>query len=367
MPDSRLATGDSRLALGCMTGTSLDGLDASLVEITGVGLSMRARLIAHSHAPFGELSTKLRALAAQCPFPPGEIASLAHQLALFHVERLARLAADRPIDLIALHGQTIHHAPPVSWQLVNPWPVVERFRVPVVFDLRGADLASGGQGAPITPIADWVLFRAAQPRAIVNLGGFCNITLLPGSGEPDASNIRAMDVCACNHVLDAAARVALGAPYDKDGAAAGAGRIHDAARDELAAILSAQSASRRSLGTGDEAAAWVGAWAARLTGPDLCASAVDAVARTVADAVGGGGDVFLAGGGARNRALATAIAHHLRREARTTADLGVPVEARESACMAAIGMLCRDRVPITLPQVTGRRDPAPLAGAWALP
>lgn len=369
-----------------MTGTSLDGIDLAAVRLTGRGLAMRAALVHHTAAPLDDLAHDLRAIAEQKPMTAGDIARLSRDFALAHARAIASLLRDmqfeRAPDLIAIHGQTVFHQPPHSWQMFNPWPIAQAFGCPVVTDLRGADLAAGGQGAPITPLADWILFRdAAEARAVVNLGGFINITSLPrADGDDRVHAIRGRDLCACNQVLDAVARRALGKPFDKDGQAASRGTADDAAVDALLDILHSQSELGRSLGTGDEAAAWVDRFVAHLGPDDLAASATEAIGRTVREAVNAIneegdeariGSIILAGGGAKNRALVNAIAAERggRRfiTCRTSEDVGVPVEAREALAMAVLGALAWDGVPITLPAVTGGPQSPHRAGLWCLP
>ena len=360
-----------RVVVGVMTGTSIDGIDTVVAGIDGVGLQMRARVLVHRRDELGPVADALRRAARQEPLSAGDLASLALQLG----ERLAAAidaARDEAgvgvPDLVAVHGQTIMHKPPVSWQLVNPAPIATRLGCPVVFDLRQADLAAGGQGAPITPLADWVLFRDSDThRAVVNLGGFCNASIV----TPDLDDVLGFDVCACNQVLDAVARATLGAPFDEDGRAARSGRSDRAAVDALRATLDAQRSARRSLGTGDEAQAWVTVHAQRLPGADLAASAVAAVGGCINAAVREHDvrDIVVAGGGARNLALVEAIqsTKQGQRAAPATVlsdEFGVPVEAREALAMAVLGAMCADGVPITLPQVTGCRTPAPVAGTW---
>jgi 1,6-anhydro-N-acetylmuramate kinase len=315
--------------------------------------------------PFADV---LRELANAGAATAERIATAARDYSEFHAEVVGEAIAHAgvgSVDLVSVHGQTVFHRAPVSWQLFNPWPLVRRVGAPVVFDLRGADLAAGGQGAPITPLADWVLFRRPSRVVVVNLGGFCNVTRLPvDRGDP--GGIVAGDVCACNHVLDGVARLSLGREFDEDGAAAAAGRVHEEAVRDLEMALASQAGSRRSLGTGDEAGAWAHRWRERL-GHDLVRCAVEGVARVVARACDGGGGVLLAGGGARNRVLARRIAELVGGEVTTTASAGVPIESREAACMAVLGALCQDRVAVTLPRVTGVAAPAPIAGCWACP
>jgi 1,6-anhydro-N-acetylmuramate kinase len=248
--------------------------------------------------------------------------------------------------------------------------VALRFNCPVVFDLRQADLAAGGQGAPITPAADWVLFGDRETRrAVVNLGGFCNVTVLGDDGDEPLAGVRGFDVCACNQVLDAAARRGLDAPYDDGGRAALAGAAQDHAVTELLEILVRQRTSGQSLGTGDEAGSWVATYGGRLGPQDLAASAVEAVARSIVEAVSAHDvdEIIVAGGGVCNEALVEALRRHAGLPLRPSDEFSVPVQAREALAMAVLGALCADRVPITLPRVTGRVDAAPLAGTWCLP
>lgn len=351
-----------------MTGTSLDGLDMAAVRIAGEGLGMRCEVLGVESALLGELGGPLRALASGVAMPAFEIAELALRFGQLHAETAKALAHSvGGCDLCSAHGQTICHAPPVSWQLLNPWPIARALGCPVVTDLRGADLANGGQGAPLTPIADWVLFRdPSEDRAIVNLGGFCNCTLLPAGCGVEA--VRGFDVCACNQVIDAAARAGIGAPYDGGGTAALNGSIHDAALNELVGALNAQSEAERSLGTGDEAWRWVEHWRPKLIGDDLCATAVAGVACVIAHALsrmefGANSKVALAGGGAHNAALAQEIRARSKHTIDTTEQMGVHPDAREAVCFAVLGALCQDGVEIALQSVTGAGS-SMLAGSW---
>jgi anhydro-N-acetylmuramic acid kinase len=361
----------ARLVIGCMTGTSIDGLDAAAVRLSGDGLDMRAELLDANSWPLGELAPELRAVAEQQPMTAGQMAGIAWRFGEFHARCFAELVnslAERP-DLIAVHGQTVFHKPPVSWQLINPAPIARRLGCPVVFDLRQADLAACGQGAPITPIADAILYRdAGSAYAVVNLGGFCNITLITRDAlAPNGVRIEGRDVCACNQVLDAVAREALDMPFDSGGAAALRGTVNNSARDELIRALRTQAAARRSLGTGDEVSAWVRENIAVLRGEDLAASATAAIGECIAAAVGGSERLILAGGGARNEALLRAIRHTCRATVSPSDNLRVPGDFREAMAMAVLGELCRQRVPITIAGITGRAEPGPVSGHWVLP
>jgi 1,6-anhydro-N-acetylmuramate kinase len=356
-----------RWAIGTMTGTSLDALDASLVRAEGSGLDLRVQVVDHRTHALDTVRARLRAACDGAAMSAKGFATLALDFGTLHADALAPLAADRAIAVAAIHGQTVFHAPPVSWQLLNPWPIAQRLGCAVASDLRGADLAAGGQGAPITPLADWIAFRHTKATAIVNLGGFCNITWLP-SGTSGPGGIRGADICPCNHLLDAAARKALCKPYDADGAGARAGVASEPDARSLARLLARAEAAGRSLGTGDEATGWV-------TGSNLAPGSLLA---TVAHAVGhhigqaavrhGHARVVLAGGGSRNAALIGAIQGGARgAEVLTSAEVGIPVEARESMEMAILGVLALDRTPITLTSVTGRGVSRCVDASWCLP
>ena len=357
-----------RLAIGTMTGTSLDALDISLVRATGEGLAMRVQVEAHATHDLGALRRRLRAACDGEPMAAGDFTALARDFGELHATAARAIAGGRAIDLAAIHGQTVFHAPPVSWQLVNPWPIAQALGCPVASDLRGADLALGGQGAPITPLADWVSLRDPEATAVVNLGGFCNITWLPAEAE-GPSAIRGADICPCNHLLDAAARASLGQPFDRDGSGALAGTPDADALQDLTALLARAQAAGRSLGTGDEAVAWVTSHAGQLPAGTLLATVANAIGSFIGVAAAARARrVVLAGGGARNRAVTGAISRAAgSARALPSTDLGLPIEARESAEMAVLGLLAWDGQPITLPAVTRRGEGRARDGLWCLP
>jgi 1,6-anhydro-N-acetylmuramate kinase len=354
----------TRYVAGCMTGTSLDGLDAALVAIDGNGLTMRSEVVRETSRPLGELSGPLRRLCAQEAMDAGAICALARALATLHLDALHELGKGQNIDLIALHGQTIYHAPPLSWQLCDPATIAAEFKAPVVFNLRAADLAAGGEGAPITPLADYLLFRhLRERRTVVNLGGFCNLTRLP-AGE-DTRQISGGDLCACNQLLDSIARARLGMPFDRDGAAAARGETVARALQSLGAALELQARAKRSLGTGDELAPWL-AQHQQLSGADLSRTACAAIAQQIARHAQPCDRLILAGGGTRNRTLVAELRGRAGMPVQVSDELGIPASLREPVAMAVLGALCQDRVPITLKQVTGC-ERAPVSGWWVLP
>lgn len=372
-----------RYIVGCMTGTSLDGLDAALLAVENKGLDMTVKVVQCLSKPLGALEAGLRGLADQQAMTPKQISTLSLQFALLHADTITELVGKQKLDLIAVHGQTVFHEPPASWQLFNAAPVAKAFNAPVVFDFRAADLAAGGQGAPITPLADHVLFRNLERRwAILNLGGYCNATVAPEAagaprlkGKPLPNSLIkgyiGFDICACNHLLDRVARELLKKPYDEGGKAARAGRIIDDAMWSLAALLGGQHKLHRSLGTGDELGQWMNRYKAKVSPQDLAHTVCEAVSQAITHALAQRcktlDRILLAGGGVKNQVLVDAIKAHCQIDTETTDQHGIPAKHREAICMAVLGALCQDRVPITIPSVTGVADPAPIGGVWALP
>lgn len=368
---------DVRHIIGCMSGTSLDGLDAAAVLIRGRGVAMRATFLCHASMSLGECESPLRRLAKGVAMTAGEIATAMHDFSLLHAsvcEDVWRSARDRHgapphPDLICVHGQTVHHRPPVSWQLFQPAPLSHAMNAPVVCDLRQADLAAGGQGAPLTPAADYVLFaRPDSPAAIVNLGGFCNLTLIPpraGGDDPAAhreriDSLRGGDVCPCNHLLDEIARRALSADFDSNGDMAMQGTVREPLRQDLLSMLRRLAATGRSLGSGDELHEWIGRSLESASPADLAATVASCIASMTAEAIPADSRVLLFGGGARNRRVHAEFASLLGPG--RLSDLPMPPEAREAAAWAVLGALAEDGADVSVASITHRMNPARVAG-----
>ena len=408
---------DTRYIVGVMTGTSIDGLDVALCKISGRGLDIEVEVMQVHSVDFPvSIATGLRSFADNdTSMTARQIVDLSKDFAMLHATSIRdmiqcgkaegnEVKEIEQLDLVCVHGQTVYHAPPFqSWQLFTPAPLAHELNVACVCDLRAADIAAGAQGAPLTPLADWILFRDklnVETRCVVNLGGFCNITLLSPTAPVDtcstsvstssasigdvllptvtllqiSASIQGFDVCACSQLLDCVARLRLNMPYDIDGQCASEGTIDIVTRDALESKLSSQVSAGRSLGTADYPAKWIEAFS-HIKPNDLAASAVNAIARVImAHIPSHVRAVFLAGGGARNMALrrdmdAIALERGQGMLVCDTGDKragGVDVAYREAACWAVLGALCEDAIPITLPSTTGVANP-PCSGTWVMP
>jgi anhydro-N-acetylmuramic acid kinase len=204
-----------------MSGTSADGVDLALVELTGFPPHLKAELLQRTSRPY---PTPLRGkvLQGMRGFSTPELARLHHELGRFYAEAAADYRGS--CDLASLHGQTLWHEPPMTTlQIGETSYLAEVLGVPVVSDFRPADLALGGEGAPLVPYPDLLLY--GQPgvrRALHNLGGISNLTYLPGT-EPEG--VLAFDTGPGNCLLDEAA-ARLGFPFDRGGALARQGTVH---------------------------------------------------------------------------------------------------------------------------------------------
>jgi anhydro-N-acetylmuramic acid kinase len=374
---ARPSANPRRVAVGCMCGTSLDGLDAVWIEAEGQGIELRARVLGHAECGLGEVGLGLARAARQEPLTVAELARLGMGLGQLHAQLLASRPDLPAPTLIAVHGQTLYHGRDASFALFDGTALLAAASCSVVSELRLVDRAAGGEGAPITPLADALLLAGPAPRAIYNLGGFCNVTRLPSRGL-GLEGIAGLDVAPCNQLLDAAARRFLGQPFDRDGQVAESGPARVDLVLELVARLqpdSAQGAAERrprSLGTGDEAFGLVERLAAFPVAEAL-ASLSAALGQILAAAAGAAREVCLFGGGVHHRPLVRALERQLAQRPQGVAltlgspeDPGLTPQAREGAAMAILGLAAADGLAITLPQVTGRGATRHLDGRWWL-
>ncbi len=241
-PFERLRAKETRLVAGLMSGTSLDGIDAVVARLAGSGKKLRIEQRAFVSVPYEEA---LRALLLRNSAPQTssvyDLSQLNVRLAHAYAGAVRRAVAAAglglaDLDLVGSHGQTVHHVPdaadcaglPVTstLQIGDPSALANLLGVPVVGDFRVADVALGGQGAPLVPYFDYVYFSDPdQARGLLNLGGIANLSVLPGAGGPEA--VLAFDTGPANMVIDALARHFFDQPFDDDGARAAAGRIHN--------------------------------------------------------------------------------------------------------------------------------------------
>lgn len=365
--------------LGLMSGTSCDGIDVARValEETAAG-TVRMHECTGFTRPFpDDVARQLRAcLVRDDPVSQAArwdrwLGDLFAEAALEGVQTLGR------VDLVALSGHTFSHlpeaVPPTTLQLGNPAVVAERLGLPVVAGFRATDVARGGEGAPLVPAADRILFADPHHEVwVLNLGGIANLTRLPAGG----GNPRAADCGPSNLLLDACVRQATdGAePWDQDGVRAAAGCVHE---DRLAAWLHHPFflQGRRSTGRESFGESWLIDHASELRGlslSDTLATLVHWIACSVErcavrlGAAGPPARLLVGGGGAHNRALMAALGARLRCVPQVLARdrHGVDADLREAAAFAILGHEFWMGRAGSFPETTGCRFAGVLGSLW---
>ena len=385
MPDQHPvagARGEPLVVVGLMSGTSLDGISAAVVRFQdGDGGRITSDLLAYEVLPYttAQRERLTRALSSGTPdeycrvnFDLGEwLASAAVQV------MAASGVARSDIAAIASHGQTVWHVPGHStWQTGESAVIAERTGCPVVSDFRVRDVAAGGQGAPLVPIADAMLFSSPDTwRALQNIGGIGNVTIVPPAG--DVTGVRAFDTGPGVVVIDGVTRLLdPSLRFDEDGALARQGRpvggvVEHALRDPYFAAPPPKSTGREFFD-----AAYIRrfvescrAGRAGVSTADVIATAVELTARSIADSFQRFvpepvAELLVSGGGARNPALFDAITSALA-PLRVTRfeDVFFDGEAKEAVAFALLGWLHLTGRPGNVPRATGAKGPRVL-GKW---
>lgn len=372
---------DEALWVGLISGTSADGVDAALVR---VGPTTRdVELIEYCEQPLGEELRERIHRVVEEPLPLRDLVRLDVQLGeCFAAAALAVMAAagrkPAQVEGIASHGQTIGHFPAAdvrgTLQLGSPSLIHERTGVPVVSDFRSADIAAGGQGAPLTPFLHHALFAApGEARAVLNIGGFTNLTFLAGT---DADAVIAFDPGPGNALIDRAARAAsAGAErFDRDGERARRGRVVDSALLECLAHPYFELPPPKSTGHEQFGADFYERAARRVseqggTSDDLIATLTELTVRSVAIAVERfvpkpAATFTVYGGGVHNRALMDRLASLLApaRVERSDA-LGIASDALEAVTFALLGYCAARGLVSNLPAATGASRAVSLGSA----
>ncbi len=361
-----------------MSGTSLDGVDAALLEVDGTtpGTFSWRLLGFHSESYLPEERDSIRrAIEGGGPAELARLhAVLGERFARCALAGCARAGVDPgSVAAIGSHGQTVWHDPPsggargATLQLGDPATIAEITGIPVVSDFRTRDVAAGGHGAPLVPWPDRLLFSApARPRALQNLGGMANVTWLPAASGTEP--VLAFDTGPGVALIDTAAELATGGrrTFDADGELAAAGRVDEDLLEQLLQHPFLRRRPPRSTGREVFGSAFVAGliedraprshrdWA------DLVATLTAFTAASVADAYRrwvlprGVSEVLLAGGGALNPVLAGMIAERLAPvPVRDLSVLGLDPEAREAACFAVLAWAHLHGLPANAPDSTG--------------
>lgn len=344
---------------GLMSGTSLDGVDLAICRFTlEPGQPVAWALEHFAMTPFAPaLRAQLVALAAE-DAPAVLWLETARAFALANAEVVKGVGGE--LDLVCTSGQTIHHRPASGWtaQLDSPAHLHAALGgIPVVADLRALDVALGGQGAPLVPLADRDLFPAHP--ACLNLGGFSNISIARDG------RMTARDVAPCNMLLNTLTEQLFDKPFDPDGALARAGQVDEEMAAQLVRAFNAErpeaSLSREWFEAAVPPILQAERFARRLSPHDQLATATAAAARVTAEATAGL-QTHITGGGARNATLLGAMRA-------INPNIVLPeddrlIDAKEAVAWAYLGLRRALGLPNTLPEVTGASGDLPGGAIW---
>lgn len=359
------------LYIGLMSGTSLNGVDAVVLEL---GKQHTSLLQSHSEAFPETLYRDLQQLITSQQTSLSRLADLDHQLAVVYslaVKKLLHSSGLLPsqIQAIGCHGQTIYHQPEGeranSLQLGDPGFIAETTGISVVADLRRRDMAVGGQGAPMVPAFHAATFRSAiTQRVIVNIGGIANITVLPAASD---AAVTGFDTGPGNTLLDQWIARYHHQAFDRDGAWAASGRCIDELLTNLLAEPYFAKAPPKSTGRELFNLAWLEARLAtdRHPAEDVQATLLELTCRSIAQAIQqhakGTTEVYVCGGGAHNHALLQRLGQLLSpASVNTTEVLGVAPEWVEAAAFAWLAKQTLEGKSGNLPSVTGASQPVVL-------
>ena len=359
-----METRAGELHLGLISGTSADGIDAALVRFEGTHCTLvrgethrwdptlRARLVALGQGGDARSLDEIGMLDVQ-------VAEAFADAALRLIEAAHLTPAD--VRSIGSHGQTIRHRPaathPFTWQIGDGNLIAERTGIDTVADFRRRDVAAGGQGAPLVPAFHAALLHdASEARAVLNLGGIANFTLLPTHGE-----VRGFDTGPANALMDAWCEQHRGTPFDAHGAFAASGRVDEALLQRLLAEAWFTLPPPKSSGREQFHLDWVRTHVGGAEAPeDVQATLLELTARTVVDALRAHQPdtrrVLVCGGGVHNPVLLARIAAHLPGvRVESTAAHGLDPDFVEAMAFAWLAREALAGRPGNLPAVTGAR------------
>lgn len=400
-PGSSPLKGD--LFIGLMSGTSADGIDASLISVVAEAGRAEVRLIAHRPFPFPpSLRARILRLSEVSPPPGGPAGQSTADLAVLHYELGERFAAAAAgvtggagvglsgVSAVGSHGQTVCHRPPLgprraraTLQIGEAAVIAERTGVTTVADFRPADVAAGGLGAPLTPYAHGLLFsRPDRPVLVVNLGGIANVTWIPPARRPDdpesLSGLRGFDTGPANMMLDAAVRrFSRGRmAYDPGGHMASRGAVEEKLLCHLMGHPFVRRKPPKATGREDFGAHFLadaaraflglrGRKGVRFGSPAFCdflATLATFTTRSIGKQVKRFlppfGEAVVCGGGARNDVLMRGLrAEFPEAEVVPSDERGIPANAVEAVSFALLARAALLGVPANVPGITGARRP----------
>lgn len=379
-----------RRVVGMMSGTSVDGVDAALVEISGTDSEPKVKLLAFENKPYPpqvrekifSLFTPANATVDKVGYMNFLLGEIYAKSALSVIEKAGMKPEE--IDVIGSHGQTIWHAPipespdgiPVAYtvQIGEGSVIAERTGILTVSDFRVADMAAGGQGAPLVPFSEYLLYRREKETILLqNIGGIGNMTVMPAGAKP--RDVFAFDTGPGNMIIDAVISAVTGGEktYDTGGETAAKGKVCNALLDILKEEPYYRQPLPKTTGRehfGVQYTEKILSWRKENPIPveDLLATVTDLTAYSIADAYERyvlpkyqASEIIVGGGGSYNATLLRFMKNRFAPHGvavRTQEDLGLSSDAKEAVAFALMADCCMRGRANTLPSVTGAEHPA---------
>jgi anhydro-N-acetylmuramic acid kinase len=389
----------SMIIAGVMSGTSADGINVALVQVSARARGLSHELLAHEEYPFP--APVRRAVLTMMNAELASVADLARLnflLGELYAEAIGKTTRKHRVklDLVGCHGQTLYHQGvaerflgrklAVTWQTGEGAVIAARLGIPVVSDFRPADMAAGGKGAPLVPFLDYFVYRdqraerIAQNRIAQNIGGIANLTAIPARASLD--QIMAFDTGPGNMVIDAAMAELFGRHFDRGGKIAASGRVQDSITAKLLSAKFFRQKPPRTAGREEFGREYLSRFLQHCRGaakPDIVATATALTARSIADAVqrfvlprfntfsaarraqGNAPQIIVSGGGAKNPTLMTMLRNELAPlgiSLHFSDEFGLPAEAKEAVAFALLAHETWHRRPSNVPSATGAKRAA---------
>ena len=356
-------------AIGLMSGTSMDGVDVALIETDGHAFVRQGPSL---FRPYGVADRRLLRAAldeavglSDRDARPAKLAACERMVTNRHAEAVERFLAQHglkpeAIDIVGFHGQTVLHRPHdrLTIQIGDGQALADRLGIRVVHDFRAADVASGGEGAPVVPVYHRALVEAgaiAGPVAFLNIGGVANVTYVDDGHDPIAC-----DTGPGNALLDDLMLAHTGQPMDRDGRTAARGQVDEAALAQLLAHPFFEKRPPKSLDRNAFSRDAVARLALEDAAATLTAFTAASVAMLLPHLPRRPGQLIVCGGGARNPVLMRELASRTGCAVTTAEAHGWSVDAMEAQAFAYLAVRSLEGLPLTFPTTTGA--PAPMSG-----
>lgn len=365
-------------AIGIMSGTSLDGIDVALVDITGFDETTKYELIHYKSYPYDKkIQQQILAASHIETSNVAKICSLNFELGQLYSDAVSQLLADfdfqSPIEFIALHGQTIHHLPqamngltPSTLQIGDPAHLAYTHKTTVISNFRPMDMIAGGNGAPLVPYTEYLLFRDSDKnRLLQNIGGIANVTVLPKNCKAD--EVFAFDNGPGNMMINAAMQYFYQKEYDHNGDVAKSGHIIESLFSELQALPYFNEAPPKATGRELFGEQLVKSICEKYSDQpiNVISTLTELTAWSIADSYQqfimpklAIDEVIIGGGGAYNSYLLDRIRSYLPNiSVQTQEDIGFSSDAKEAIAFAILGNQTLHQRPSNLISATGAKDP----------